>query len=132
MKKFLFASLLLSSTLQVSAFADNGADQRENPQPKNNHSRLFAAPKYERVSLDAASAGKFAGNTWGGEVGFEYAEPWGIYAHMSAQAGTGKLHAKADDSTIDMVQFMYSQRLGYQLEWGEKETFSFTPYVGFD
>lgn len=88
-------------------------------------------PSYQRFALNANGIGEFHGNIWGGGLSYEFSRQQGIYAHLSVQGSAGTLNSQVGNSTIGEIEFLFSERLGYNFLWGKERLHTFTPYVGY-
>ncbi|MCH9612123.1 MAG: hypothetical protein S4CHLAM102_06060 [Chlamydiia bacterium] len=75
--------------------------------------RLYAAPLYHYVMLNNQGVGTFKGNAWGGEVGYEYMVPMGLYALGSVNGSWSKLNQKNGSATIRQKEAFANVQLGY-------------------
>lgn len=107
--------------------------------------RLYAGPQvyyvnYKANGADSTAAGlvgldnpntKLTGCLYGGNVGYEYKKPWGVYANAELNYGTGNLK-KHDHLTRDVFEYDAFTVVGYQLGGSDCDCWSATAYAGSD
>lgn len=95
-------------------------------------SSIHIGPVYQRYQLDMNSVGFFHGNTWGGFAYYTYAKPWGLYANLGAEASSGNLFSQLGSSEISQIEFLFTEKIGYNIPWGKSQQHTLTLYTGYN